>query len=423
MITNVCLLLEILSFIFCLHILYEKRFKFDIISASFLSVYMIFMIVINYYHLAEHYTMIMYFLIFWYCGVRFSFNIKVILINIVFCIIIVGGIQMVISLPFVYIIGIKWFTDFQLLMVNCLAFLTIVILVPKCKINRITRYLRNKEKVQNIILTICISLIIILLFSYKEFKIYEVNQAILLFVSIVCIFVLAERMGKYKIKAKEVETELKMHELYADSFQGLIENIRLRQHEFDNHINTIYSQHFIYETYEELVEAQNAYCKVLSKENRFNKLLGSSNPIIAGFLYGKFIEIDKLGVDIAYHVQISELDVEIPIYKIVEILGDLINNATEAIVRNEGMSKLYVSILEDKRFEIEVRNESPYVEYTEIDKFFTKGFSSKGEGRGLGLYNVKNICREYGFDIYCENIKIENTDWLSFKVIKENVTL
>ena len=207
-----------------------------------------------------------------------------------------------------------------------------------------------------------------------------------MFVSIACIWVLAGELGKYKIKAKEVETELKMYELYAISFQGLVENIRLRQHEFDNHINTIYSQHYIYETYEELVEAQNAYCNVISKENQFNKLLKASNPIIAGFLYGKFMEIDKMGIEIDYRVKIGGLNIEVPVYKIVEILGDLLNNAIEAIEKTDGINKMYVSIVEDVRFEIEVRNESQFINYNEIENFFTKGYSKKGENRGLGLY-------------------------------------
>ena len=227
---------------------------------------------------------------------------------------------------------------------------------------------------------------------------------------IVCILILGAQVGRYKIKAKEIETELKMHKLYAGSFQGLIENIRLRQHEFDNHINTIYSQHYIYETYDELVKAQDTYCKVISKDNRFNKLLKASNPIISGFLYGKFVELEKLGVEIEYHIKIRELDIGIPIYKIVEILGDLLNNAVEAMEKVEGTRKLYVSLVEDEKFAIEVRNESPYIDYNEIDKFFVKGYSSKGGNRGLGLHNVKNICIEYSLKIYCENVKSRETD-------------
>lgn len=422
MITNICLLLEVLTIVFCIHAIYGEKFKLDIATTSFLATYMIVLEIVNYFELPQRYTLIMYPIMFIYCGVRFEFKITHILINMVFFVIVVGSIQILAALPFSIILGISWFHDFQLLLVDCFAFIIASVFLPKCKIHKVIRYLYNKEKIQNIIIAICIMLTTFLLLNYKEFTKLEFNQVMLLFISIVCIFVLAEQLGKYKIKAKEAETELKMHELYAASFQGLIENIRLRQHEFDNHIHTIYSQHYIYNTYDELVKAQNMYCKVVSKENRFNKLLKAVNPIIAGFLYGKFMEIDKLGIEVIYEVKIRELNINVPEYKIVEILGDLINNAVEAIQRMEDAKKIYVSIIEEDKFEIEVRNESPYVDYEEIDKFFVKGFSKKGENRGLGLYNVKNICKEYALEIYCENIEIENVNWLSFKVIKEKIS-
>ncbi|NBJ93784.1 sensor histidine kinase [Parablautia muri] len=422
MITNICLLLEVLTIVFCVHALYGEKFRLDISTVSFLATYMIILTMVNYYELPQQYTLIMYPIMFIYCGIRFEFKIACILINMVLCIIIVGSIQMVVSIPFLHILGLNWFENYRLLFINCFAFVLVTFLLPKCKISRIMNFLHSKEKIENVILIICIVLIAFLLFRYKEANVFFIDQAMLLFISIVCTLILADQVGKYKIKTKEVETELKMHKLYADSFQGLIENIRLRQHEFDNHINTIYSQHYIYDTYDELVKAQDTYCKIISKENQFNKLLKASNPIVAGFLYGKFMEIDKLGIDIDYRIKIIESNIEIPVYKVVEILGDLINNAVEAIEKTDGVNKLYVSLTEDAKLEIEVRNESPYIDYNEIDKFFVKGFSSKGKDRGLGLHNVKKICDEYTLNIYCENVKIDDANWLSFKVVKDKTS-
>ena len=136
MITNVCLLLEMLSFTFCLHALYREKFRLDITTISFLAIYMIIMALINYYALPQQYTLIMYMLIILYCGVKFKFNIKIILINVIFSIIIIGGIQMLIMLILFYVLDISWFTDYQLLLANCLAFLVIVLLLPKSKIGR-----------------------------------------------------------------------------------------------------------------------------------------------------------------------------------------------------------------------------------------------------------------------------------------------
>ena len=65
---------------------------------------------------------------------------------------------------------------------------------------------------------------------------------------------------------------------------------------------------------------------------------------------------------------------------------------------------------------IEVRNESPYISYDMLGNFFNKGYSKKGENRGIGLYNIKQICEEYGMEIASKNIEIDGSNWLSFLI-------
>ena len=153
------------------------------------------------------------------------------------------------------------------------------------------------------------------------------------------------------------------------------------------------------------------------QENRYNKLLIVGNPIVIGFLYGKFMESEKYSIDISYKVNIDDLDVGIPIYKLVEILGNLIDNAVEALKASSVEKLLYVEIVEgSSEFEIKVRNRSEVIEQSEIENFFKKGFSKKGTGRGLGLYNVKNICSEYSLNLFFDNIKYDNKNWLCFTI-------
>ena len=208
-----------------------------------------------------------------------------------------------------------------------------------------------------------------------------------------------------------------MYQIYEDSFQNLIDEIRLRQHEFDNHINTIYSLHYTCDTYEELVRLQEEYGHIVKQENRHNKLLKAGNPLLIGFLYGKIIEIEKLGIEINYKISIRELNIRVPIYKMVELLGNLVKNAIEALMGSDINKKMYILVVENNgEFNIEVRNRSVFMEYREIEQFFRKGFSKKGSNRGLGLYNVKNICNEYSLKIFCENKSFDNENWISFVI-------
>ena len=122
MITNVCLLLEVMTIVFCIHAIYGEKFRLDIATVSFLAIYMVILTVVNYCELPQQYTLIMYPIMFVYCGIKFSFDIRTILLNMVLCIITVGGIQMVVALPFLYILSTSWFVDVQLLIADVCLF-------------------------------------------------------------------------------------------------------------------------------------------------------------------------------------------------------------------------------------------------------------------------------------------------------------
>jgi len=422
MIERSYVLLDALAVVICLHRLYGKKFKLDIVTTAFLSIDMIVMTTINYYQLPSVYSFIIYPIMWIYCGAEFGFKWREIIINNILCMIIMGGTQLLIIIVYGWIfnllsLDLMIFKYVELLIMNVGILFIISVVLPKLRIHRLSVYLQDKERILFISLGFCIILIISSFVNYKIVNRAKIYQISILFIGIFLFCILAGQLGKYKIKSKQAETELKMHKLFADSFQGLIEDIRLRQHEFDNHINAIYSLHYTCNSYEELVKAQNEYSQAVIKENRYNKLLKAGSPLLIGFLYGKFVEIERLGITIFYQISVGELNIDIPVYKLVEVLGNLIKNAVEAMQSSDVYKALYISVTEiDGILEIEVRNKSEFVEYSEIETFFKKGFSKKGRNRGLGLYNVKMICNEYSLDILCENKKIDDENWLSFTI-------
>ncbi len=414
---RICLVLEALSIAICLHHLYGQKFRFDIETISFLAVDMIMMQTIDYYQLPSVLSIFIYPIIALYCGIKFGFKLREIIINNILYLVIIGGIQIIVSMCYGWIFNIYIFNETELLIFNFIAFLIVLLVIPRLKVNKLSNYLQDKERVLIISLIFCIILTASSVINYKVIKKAELYQYMPLFVSVSMIFILAGQLSKFKVMSKMAETELKMHQMYADSFRNLIEEIRLRQHEFDNQINLIYSQHYMYRTFDELVNAQKKQCDIVLQENRYNKLLTLGNHVVIGFLYGKFIELDRHGIEIIYKIDIENLDVGIPVYKLVEVLGNLIDNAQEALQSLESDRILYVSVIEVYGdFVIEVRNMSKFISPDEIDTFFKKGFSKKGKGRGLGLYNVKKICDEYLLNIYCENKDINNKNWLTFVI-------
>lgn len=429
MIERSYLLIEALSVIICLHCLYGEKFRLDIYTVSFLSLDMIIMTAILYFELPKACSMIIYPIIILFCGIKFSFNWKEIIINNILYMIIVGGIQLVITICYGWIFyrfSLDVFTlrSTDLFIVNVMVLIVVLLILPRLKINKISVYLQDKTRILVFSLLFCIVLTISCFTYFKLISRFQMFQYFMLFVSIVLFCILAGQLGKYKIRAKEIETELRMNRLYSESFRNLIEDIRMRQHEFDNHISAIYSLHYTCNSLEELVNAQNEYSQAVIKENQYTKLLKVGNPLIIGFLYGKFIEMEKLDIGINYQIRIENINVGVPIFKLIEILGNLFKNAVEAMKDSEEDKELYVSLNEiNEAIYIEVRNRSLFIEYNEILSFFKKGISKKGNNRGLGLYNVKRICDEYSLNIFCENKIINESNWLCFSITNKEKTI
>ena len=97
-------------------------------------------------------------------------------------------------------------------------------------------------------------------------------------------------------------------------------------------------------------------------------------------------------------------------------MGNLLDNAMDALECRED-KRLYVSIIENTEgITIEVRNIHEAVSPKQIIEIFQKGYSSKGENRGLGLYGLKKMSREYHFKIGCSNVLLDGSNWISFWV-------
>lgn len=377
--------------------------RLDMLTVCFVVSDVIWMSIAHMFHFGQSWSLVMYLVAILYCGLKFGFELKTIIINNIIYMAILSSIQATIIVLLKVLFRIERVGILESFYVNAIMLGIVVFGLKKCQLKKMSDILRKNEKLIVTSVAVVIVSTVLFLINYKKNINFSILYYAVLGISILLIIIASIDIGKHKLKAKEAEAELRLHKLYEEPFRNLIDEICARQHEFDNHINTIYSQHFLYKTYEELVEAQKKYCSEVTKENRFNKLLTKGNPVILCFLYSRFTEAEKEGVTVSYRINIGEMECGVPTYKIVELLGNLIKNAVEAVKEREDGS-VHVMMLEGKdSIRIEVSNESEVVDYQRIQEFFRKGYSEKGKNRGYGLYNVKKICGDYGIGITCEN--------------------
>ena len=92
-------------------------------------------------------------------------------------------------------------------------------------------------------------------------------------------------------------------------------------------------------------------------------------------------------------------------YELAEILNNLINNAFEAAVESEEPYVEFEIFKEGNLNAIVVKNNGKKIRPSKFSEYLSKGVSSKGDGRGYGLYNVNKILQKYSgkLELYFEN--------------------
>lgn len=273
----------------------------------------------------------------------------------------------------------------------------------------------------------CIYIIVFCLFFFYFFYIRNemkqlspqvVMQTLLCMIGIILVAILW--LITEKEKKRKVE-ELRVYELYTKSFEETIAAIRMKQHEFKNHINAIVCMQYTIEDEEELKMTQMNYCQEILKDNSLNDLLKiKMSPVIVGYLYSKFAFAVEKGILVSYDIQDISLDERIAVHNLIEIIGILFDNAVEALsISEETEKKIYVKIGVNKSgtFFIEIANTSREYRFAEMAAFFEYGNSTKGEDRGIGLYQAKQIAEKNNGTISVENIVQDGMTYISFKVL------
>ncbi|XKM12825.1 DcuS/MalK family sensor histidine kinase [Orbaceae bacterium ac157xtp] len=183
--------------------------------------------------------------------------------------------------------------------------------------------------------------------------------------------------------------------------------LRSQSHEFNNQLHVIYglacnpNKNELITYLEELVGNKQSESKVIDENIK--------DPTLAGFLISKFSRARELDVKLA--IKIEGVLQPIPnisiIHRLVTIIGNLIDNSLDAVqLLDDKQLDIILDITQDT-FSIMVKDNGPGIPKETINKIFNKGFSTKGDNRGFGLYLVLASIDELGGDI---TLCIENEE-------------
>src|SRR5690606_3038997 len=135
---------------------------------------------------------------------------------------------------------------------------------------------------------------------------------------------------------------------------------------------------------------------IIKTANNYQEEIGSllgkiKSPIIAGFLLSKINRTSDAGhkLVIDNESQLPESSNEDQITVLITVLGNLIENAIEALSDQPGGEISVALYYRHGWLHCEVSDDGPGIAPEHIDHIFDKGVSSKGTERGVGLTLVK----------------------------------
>lgn len=205
-----------------------------------------------------------------------------------------------------------------------------------------------------------------------------------------------EKLEKEIIEQKD--TQLNELSSYSHHVESLYEEIRNFRHDY---INILTSLKLGIDN-QDIEAIKTVYNGVLRDsanqfyDSKFDiaKLSNIKNDAIKSILSAKLLEAQNRGISISVEVEEPISNFRIELLDFITVLSVLCDNAIEAAIETISPKMTVVFINNDDSLVLIVEN-SIKSEKVEVSHIFVRGHSSKGEGRGIGLYNVNSILEKY----------------------------
>lgn len=215
-------------------------------------------------------------------------------------------------------------------------------------------------------------------------------------------------------KDLQLQKQLDMNNQYMPIIHQLIGDIRKKQHDYHNHLQALSMITATSNDLTDVRERMETYVDHITDQEVLEPLLRLNQVIVSGFLYSKIKEAESKGKKIEVSVQTTRLSTKLFDHEWIELLGVLIDNGLEAISQGESL-RIILDSNEAKNV-VTVMNPFEIVDDATFSKWFQIGVSTKGENRGIGLYNLKKtVSKRQGLVAY-GNTK-EAVNQVYFKII------
>ena len=229
-------------------------------------------------------------------------------------------------------------------------------------------------------------------------------------------------VGTIAVLRNRAEYTKLMEELSGTRY--LVDSMRANNHDFTNKLHVILGliQMGMYEEASSYIQN----ITMVQRENISKVMNAVSEPAVAALLIGKIARASELNVDFVLRegCNYSAADRrDLPSEMLITVIGNLLDNAFDAMNESadykDPKELLFGIYSKPGAVLITVDDTGSGMKPEVMELIFENGFSTKGEGRGTGLYQVKAMVEDFGGKIMVESQEGVGASF-SVSFVKEN---
>ena len=181
------------------------------------------------------------------------------------------------------------------------------------------------------------------------------------------------------------------------------ETLRAQSHEFSNRLHVIMGM-LQMENYEEVKQYIREIVSFSVQEN-VNIATQIKDAALAGFLIGKLSLAREKNIELTIHINeiVPEPYDNQLTHEIITVIGNLIDNSIDALAnQNSKIIKVKLNYTQQK-LKIDITDSGEGLSSHMQQKIFEKGYSTKGDNRGYGLYLINESVKKLNGSINIDN--------------------
>ena len=228
-------------------------------------------------------------------------------------------------------------------------------------------------------------------------------------------------VGSIAILHNRAEYTKLMEELSGTRY--LVDSMRANNHDFTNKLHVILGLIQM-----EMYDDASSYIQnitIVQRENISKVMNAVSEPAVAALLIGKIARASELNINFVLRegCYYSPADMNLPSEMLITVIGNLLDNAFDAMNESSDYKKhkelMFGIYSKPGAVLVTVDDTGSGIKNEDMELIFKNGFSTKGECRGTGLYQVKAMVENFGGKITVESQEGVGSSF-SISFVKEN---